>query len=159
MPSLSCMPASWDLEAAAPFTEYLRSLMREAGIQDFAELSRLTGVNQTQFSNWTRGKTRPSRESLKKITPALGLTSPLMLYLAAGLDEPGDHQLEQPPDFAVLPRPLQELYEVYERFAALGQTDRVLSAIQLVLPGLKAELAMVEGIHAPRTNVRRRRPA
>jgi transcriptional regulator with XRE-family HTH domain len=154
------MPATgWDVEQAAPFTEYLRSLMREAGIADFAELSRLTGVNQTQFSNWTRGKSRPSRENLKKIAPALGLARPLMLYLAAGLDEPGDHELERAPDFAVLPRPLQELYELYGRFAALGQTDKVLSAIQLVLPGLKAELAEVERIHATRTNVRRRRTA
>jgi transcriptional regulator with XRE-family HTH domain len=151
------MPATWD---PAQFGIYLRSLMDAEGITDFAELSRRTGVNQTQFSNWTRGKTRPSRENLKKVAPALGLTSAGMLYVAAGLEDAEDVGFQEPPDFTVLPKEFQDLREVYAKFDAAGRGDSVLSAIRLVVRGLKDELAEVEAIERRRSsqpNVRPRR--
>lgn len=136
-PNFNCVPATWPIEE---FNAYLRSLMDNAQIADYAELSRLTGVSQTQFSNWRRGLTQPGRRSLKRIAPALGLRSPVTLYLAAGLDEQEDLELESQPDFTVLPKPFQDLVEVYEQLKALGLEDMALSSIRVVVAGLKAEL-------------------
>lgn len=136
-PNLTCVPASWPVEE---FREYLRALMDAAGIPDYAELSRLTTVSQTQFSNWRRGISQPSRPALKKIAPALGLNSPVMLYIAAGLDEQRDLQLEARPDFTVLPKPLEELLEVYRQLKELGLEEMALSSIRVVVAGLRAQL-------------------
>lgn len=135
---------SWPV---AEFNGYLRQLMDAAGIGTFADLSRLSGVSQNQFSNWRRGLAQPSRENLRKIAPALGLQSPLMLFIAAGHD------------FAVLPQPFQELRELYERLSARGEGGTVLAAIRLILPALRDAAAQSEDDHSTRTNVRPRRTA
>lgn len=114
--------------------------MDAAGIENFAELSRLTGVSQNQFSNWRRGLAQPSRENLRKIAPAVNLRSPVTLYLAAGLEEQEHLELDSAPDFTVLPRPFQDLREVYEQLKALGRDDIVLSSITVLVGGLHAEL-------------------
>lgn len=114
--------------------------MDAAGIADFAELHRLTGVSQTQFSNWRRGISQPSRENLKRIAPALSLKSPVTLYLAAGIDEREDLELEAVPDFTVLPKPFLDLRHVYELAKSLGREDLVLSSISVLVAGLRAEL-------------------
>lgn len=143
----------------AEFNAYLRQLMDAAGLENYAELSRLSGVSQNQFSNWRRGLAQPSRDNLRKIAPALRLESPVMLFIAAGHDDHEELGLDERPDFAVLPQPFQELREVYERLSASGQGDLVLDAIRLVLPALRARAQEIEGFHAPRTNVRRPRSA
>lgn len=131
------MPATWPVE---DFRTYLRSLMNAAGIADYAELSELTGVNQTQFSNWNRGKSRPSRENLKRIAPVLGLRSPVTLYIASGQDAHEDLQLDDQPNFTVLPKPLRDLIDVYEQMSSLGREDVVLTSVSVLVAGLKAEL-------------------
>lgn len=150
-PNVSCVPATWPFE---DFGRYLRALMDNAGIPDFAELSRLTGVSQSQFSMWRRGMTQPSRRNLKRIAPALGLNSPLTLYLTAGLDEQEDLELDSQPDFTVLPKPFLELLEVYEELQRVGQEDMVLSSIRVLVDGLKAQ---VRGVQAAQPSGRRRR--
>jgi transcriptional regulator with XRE-family HTH domain len=136
-PTVTCVPASWPVE---DFREYVRALMDAAGIPDYAELSRLTGVSQTQFSNWRRGNSQPSRLALKKIYRALGLKSPVPLYIAAGLDTHEELELEDQPSLAVLPKPLAELLEVFEQMRALGLEDMALSSIRVVVAGLRAQL-------------------
>lgn len=136
-PTLTCVPASWPFEE---FREYLRALMDAAGIPDYAELSRLTDVSQTQYSNWRRGISQPSRAALKKVYPVLGLKSPVPLYIAAGLDTHEELELDSRPDLTVLPRPMQELLEVYEQLKAVGLEEVALSSIRIVVDGLKAQV-------------------
>lgn len=135
-PTFDCVPAIWPVE---DFNRYLRTLMDNAGVRDFAELSRLTSVNQSQFSLWRRGKTQPSRANLKRIAPTLGVP-PVLLYIQAGLDAEADLDLESVPDFAALPKPFHELREVYERWTELGRGDEALRSISVLVAGLKAEL-------------------
>lgn len=119
--------------------------MTNAGIADYAELSRLSGVSQTQLSNWRRGLAQPSRQALKKIAPALNVP-PVVLYIQAGLDAEEDLALESVPDFSALPKQFHDLRDAYERMAALGRGDDALRSIALLVAGLRAELAEVEGI-------------
>jgi transcriptional regulator with XRE-family HTH domain len=133
---------SWPVD---DFREYLWALMRNAGIADYAELSRLTSVSQNQFSNWRRGLAQPSRESLKKIAPTLGVP-PVLLYIQAGLDEHQDLDLTPQPDFSALPRPFHDLREVYERLNDLGRGAEALRSISVLVAGLKAEIAEAEAI-------------
>lgn len=136
-PTVDCVPATWPVEE---FATYIRALMEKAGIPDFADLSRLSGVSQSQFSYWTRGKTQPSRRNLKRIASPLGLRSPVTLYIAAGLDAEEDLELDAQVDFTVLPKPFQDLRHVYERAKAMGREDLVISSISVLVSGLNAEL-------------------
>jgi transcriptional regulator with XRE-family HTH domain len=142
-PTVDCMSATWPVE---DFNEYLRTLMVNAGIADYAELSRLTNVNQSQFSLWRRGKTQPSRGTLKRIYGVLGLKSPVTLYVAAGLDAEEDLELGERVDFTVLPKPFHDLREVYERLNDLGRGPEALRSISVLVAGLKAEVAELESI-------------
>lgn len=139
--SLDCVPETWPHEQ---FAVYLRALMDAAGIADYAELSRLTGVNQSQFSNWRRGRSQPSASTLNRIAPVLG-QPPVKLYVMAGLNVEEDFDLSQEPDFTALPRPFHDLREIYEQAAATGEGDRVLEAILLLVAGLKAQLTPKSG--------------
>lgn len=116
--------------------------MDAVGIADYAELSRVTGVNQSQFSNWRRGRSQPSAATLKRIAPALD-TPPVKLYIMAGLDSEADLDLSQEPDFSALPKAFHDLREVYERAAAAGRGDEVLNAMSLLVAGLNVQLVPV----------------
>lgn len=135
-PSLTCMPASWPFEE---FRLYLRALMENAGITDYAELSRLSGVSQTQFSNWRRGLSQPSRAALKKVAPVVRVP-PVALYFQAGLDEAEDLDMSEAPDLSVWPKEFHDLHAVYERFAAAGRGQEVLEAMGTLRLGLSARL-------------------
>lgn len=136
--NLSHVSKSWPVE---DFNTYLRALMSAAGIDNYAELSRLTGVSQNQFSNWRRGLAQPSRENLRKVAPAVGLRSAVTLYLAAGLEDQEHLELDSAPDFTVLPKPFHDLRDVYEQLKDLGREDLALSSIAVLVGGLQAELA------------------
>lgn len=150
-PTVACVSTSWPVE---DFRAYLRALMDAAGIVDYAELSRLSGVSQTQLSNWRRGLSQPSRAALKRLVRPLQLKSPVTLYIAAGLDAHEDLELEAVPDFTVLPREFQDLREVYERLKAIGQEDVVLSSVRVLVAGLRAQLDVTES-HRPTGRQRR----
>jgi transcriptional regulator with XRE-family HTH domain len=135
-PTLSRVSKRWPYEE---FGVYLRALMDNQGIENYAELSRLTQVSQNQFSNWRRGLAQPSRENLRKIAPVLGLNSPVMLYVAAGLEDHEDLQMDGTPDFTVLPRVFQDLRELYEEMAAAGRGDEVIRSVSVLVSGLRAE--------------------
>lgn len=152
-PTVACVPTSWPVDE---FRAYLRALMDAAGIPDYAELSRLSGVSQTQFSNWRRGLSQPSRPALKKVAPVLGLKSPVTLYLAAGIDEHEDLQLPEQVDFTVLPKQFEDLRHVYEQMKAIGREDLVLSSISVLVAGLKAELDAELRRRQPQPSGRRR---
>lgn len=153
-PTVTCVPASWPYEE---FRVYLRTLMDAAGIPDYAELSRLTNVSQTQYSNWRRGMSQPSRDALKKIYQVLGLKSPVPLYIAAGLDTIEELELAEQPNFTVLPRPLTDLIEVVEQLREVGREDVALSSIAVVVAGLRAELAAEIAKRTNQPSGRRRR--
>lgn len=139
--NLSRVSKSWPVEQ---FNDYLRALMAAQGIDNYAELSRLTGVSQNQFSNWRRGLAQPSATTLNRIAGALD-TAPVKLYVMAGLNVEEDFDLSQEPDFTALPRPFHDLREIYEQAAATGEGDRVLEAILLLVAGLKAQLTPKSG--------------
>lgn len=141
-PTVTCMPASWPVEE---FRDYLRALMTGAGIADYAELSRLSGVSQTQFSNWRHGISQPSRAALKKIAPLLHVP-PVLLYLQAGLDNSRDLDLSEAPDLTVWPREFHNLHAVYERFAAAGRGAEVLDAIATLTLGLDARIGKARAV-------------
>ncbi len=136
------------------FAEYLRALMDTAGISDYAELSRLSGINQTQLSNWRRGISQPSRESLSKIAPVLGVRAS-NLWLVADLADEEELGLDERPDLTVLPRAIAELIDVW-RDGRLSDEQRaaLLSAVALAVSGVRAQLGKPD-----RGRPIRRRPA
>lgn len=152
--TLSHVGKTWPVE---DFNIYLRALMDAEAIETYAELSRLTGVSQNQFSNWRRGLAQPSRDNLRKIAPALGLRTPVTLYIQAGLDEQDELELGSEPDFRVLPKPLLELRDVYEQMKQLGREDVVLSSVSVLVAGLKAELANETARRGAQPSGRRKR--
>lgn len=63
--------------------DYLRDAMAAARIPNAAELSRLTGVNESQISRWLRGVGQPDVSNLRRLSPALRIPM-LDLLVAAG---------------------------------------------------------------------------
>lgn len=122
------------------FREYLLACMDRAGVADYAELSRITGVSQTQLSNWRYGKSQPSQASLRKIAPALGV-APVNLYIAAELNDSAELELTQVPDLRVGPREFQDLAELWDD-ARLTDEQRsfVRRSVATLVAGLRAEL-------------------
>lgn len=139
------------------FNRRLETLMREADprIRDRAHLSELSGVDQTQLSNWRRGKTRPSRESLRKIAAVLGVL-PVYLYIAAGLDEPADLGIERHAEPPIIPKEINELVDLYND-PALAEEHRAMIRAQargtvLAIRALAADKAPA-GRRSPRRRV------
>lgn len=129
---------SWPVDE---FRDYLRLLMTAAHIPDFAELSRLTGVSQTQLSNWRRGLAKPSRESLKRIAPSLGVP-PVKLYLAAGVTDAEELDLSGQVDLTVLPAEIRDFITLYldDRLTD-DQRRYARQTVAYITSGLRAELA------------------
>jgi transcriptional regulator with XRE-family HTH domain len=136
-PTLFGVPKSWPVEE---FREYLLACMKRAQIPDFAELSRLTGVSQTQLSNWRYGKSQPSQGSLKKIAPVLGV-APVNLYIAAGVNDSEELELTQAPDLRVGPREFQDLAELWDDSRLTDeQRSFIRRSVATLVAGLQAEL-------------------
>jgi len=125
------------------FREYLRRLMDETRprIPDFAELSRLTGINQSLFSRWRSGQVQPGVDSLRKVAAALNV-QPVRLYLAAGLTDAAELGLAGEVDMTVVPAEIRELIALYLD-ARLSDEQRtyVRRIVADVSAGLRAELA------------------
>jgi transcriptional regulator with XRE-family HTH domain len=134
------VPVKWPHEE---FTRYLLALMAEAGIGDYAELSRLSGVNQTQFSNWRKGTSRPSHDNLSKIAPHLG-TKTIALWVVAGLVSEADLDLPAPLDLTVFPREFVELLELYrdERLTE-DQREFVRESVAMLTSGVRGRIENV----------------
>lgn len=124
----------WPVE---DFRVYLDTKMREAGFKNDAELAAAAGINASLLSRWRSGRAQPSRKSLKQVAPVLRV-SPVMLYLAAGLDAAED--LDVNADADAWPEQLHELRSLTERFDALGHGDTVRRDIARLIAGLRAEL-------------------
>lgn len=139
--SVPSMPKAWPV---VEFQEYLRALMDAAGIADFAELHRRTGVGQWQFSTWKQGKNQPSAASLRRIAPALNV-SPLKLFLAAGVNDAEELDLSGQPDLTVLPDEIRDLIALYldERISE-DQRRYARQAVAYIASGLRAEMAKSE---------------
>jgi transcriptional regulator with XRE-family HTH domain len=136
-PNVFYMPTTWPVEE---FVAYLRALMSEANISDYAELSRLSGVSQTQFSNWRKGTSRPSRESLSKIAKVLDV-KPVNLWLTAGIADKDDLDLAEQPDLAVLPRELLDLINLWRTDALTDQEREFLrTSIAALISGIRNDV-------------------
>lgn len=136
-PNVFHVPTAWPVD---DFAAYLLALMREARISDYAELSRISGVNQTQFSNWRQGKSQPSRESLNKVARALGVP-PVSLWLMAGLADEQELDMAERPDLTVLPREFTELLELWrDEKLTEQQRELVRSSVAVLVGGLRAQL-------------------
>lgn len=138
--TLSPMSTAWPVEE---FQEYLRALMDEARIANFGELSRLTGVSENQFSRWKLGKSQPSAANLRRIAPALDV-APVALFIAAGLNDPAELDLDQP-DLTVVPAEIRDLISLYgdDRLKD-EQRSFIRQSIANLTAGLRAHLAGVE---------------
>lgn len=134
------------------FRDYLRALMTEQGIPDYAELSRISGVSQNQFSNWRRGLSQPSRESLSKVARALRV-KPANLWLMAGLADEDDLGLDERPDLSVLPREFTELLDLWgDARLTDSQREFLRTSVALLVSGLRGQL----GKDGPTRPIRRR---
>lgn len=136
-PTVFGVPKSWPRE---DFVEYLSALMRRAGIADYATLSRLSGVSQSQLSNWHNDKAQPSQASLKKIAPHLGV-KPGNLYIVAGINDADEFDSRQADDYLVGPSEVGDLVELWND-PRLNDDQRsfIRRSISTLVSGLRAEL-------------------
>jgi transcriptional regulator with XRE-family HTH domain len=136
--SVPAMSKAWPV---AEFQAYLRACMGAAGISDFAELSRRTGVGQWQFSTWKQGKNQPSAASLRRIAPALDVPA-IKLFLAAGVNDADELDLSDQPDLTVLPAEIKDFIALYldERLTD-DQRRYARQTVAYIASGLRAELA------------------
>lgn len=139
-PTVFGVPPTWPAEE---FRAYLRALMDMAGIADYAELSRLADVSQTQMSLWRRGLAQPKQESLSKIASVLGV-APVKLWYQAGLISMDDLNMADAPDLRVLPPEIRELIELLiaswedSRLGPEGR-DFMRRSLAAYIAGLRAE--------------------
>lgn len=136
--SIPTMPKAWPV---AEFQDYLRALMAAAGVADFAELSRRTGVGQWQFSTWKQGRNQPSAASLRRLAPALNV-SPIKLFLAAGVNDAEELDLSAQPDLTVLPTEIGDLIALYEDPKTSDEQRSFLRrSLAALVAGVRAEVA------------------
>jgi len=81
--------------------EIYERIIKEKGYNS-AAVSRGTGISQTVFSEWKKGKSAPKADKLKKIADFLGVS---MEYLTTGVNEDGFYYDQETLQLA------QELYE------------------------------------------------
>lgn len=94
------------------FNAYLEDLMAANGIVDRAELSRVSGVSNSQFSTWKKGTYRPSRDKLRQV--AAVLNEPLIhLEIKAGLVDTSELEIPEP-TFEVRSRPVVKFLGYYD---------------------------------------------
>src|SRR5690348_14348892 len=100
MPELGGNPARslLPMSKSGGWENYLRDAMSAAKIPNAAELSRLTGVNESQISRWLRGVGQPDVSNLRRLSPALNIPI-LELLVAAGHITSGEAKIRdvQPP--------------------------------------------------------------
>lgn len=124
--------SSWPAET---FNRYLGNLMKASGIADYAELSRLSGVNQTNLSNYKLGRAQPSIEILNRLADVLQV-KPVLLWIQAGRVSPSDLDLSGEPRFEVAPPEVRELAAIVEK---LPESDRrsLLDAVSMLIAGYR----------------------
>jgi transcriptional regulator with XRE-family HTH domain len=64
------------------FNRFLEECMEAATIKNRAELSRLTGISETQFSKWLYGAYRPSTRLLDVLAGALDVPTEDLMFKA-----------------------------------------------------------------------------
>lgn len=148
--TVSSVGKTWPSET---FERHLRALMDRERIRNWAELSRLSGVSETQLSNWRAGSSQPNMASLDRLAPVLD-TPPHTLYIAAGLLSPQQLGMEQAVDLTVLPREFQDLIDLYAQADTSGR-ELIRQHIAFALRGLAALLTE----DPPRPSPKRRRSA
>jgi transcriptional regulator with XRE-family HTH domain len=122
---------------ADDFRDYLDEKMRDAGLPRAADLAAAAGIDASVISKWRRGIQQPSRKNLKAIAPALRV-APVMLYIAAGLDQAED--LDVNADAEGWPPQFHDLRTLYERLDAAGRGDAARRDLARMVAGWRAEL-------------------
>jgi transcriptional regulator with XRE-family HTH domain len=138
----------WPVEQ---FNTYLEAAMQAAGIRDRQHLSKLTGLNNTQFSYWKRGISQPTRDSLEKLAPVLDVPVNALL-VEAGRANVADYEVA--PDTSLIPKQFRELLAVYEQ-APESERRTLLSTLEVLTAGVRSRLAAAE----PQPTRRAARPA
>lgn len=133
-------------------SRYLDKAMRAEGVRNDAELSRLSGVKQTQISNWRRGLNRPTADLLDRIARTLNVPA-VTLYALAGRMPSDDGAA---PDLTVLPPELRDLIALWTD-PGLGDSDRetLLINIRTIVRGMRALLPPAPSATKRRTNTGR----
>lgn len=134
--------SEWDPRS---FSAYLDAAMRNQGIRNDAELSRLSEIRQTQIGNWRNGAARPSMRLLRQLAKALNV-APNNLYVLAGwLDK------EEPkgPDFGLLPPEIKNLIVLYDQMTTDVGRRQIREQIDVAVRGLQAKFAENDEPEAP----------
>jgi len=76
-------PGGWPV---GDFREYLGRLMRKKNIPTVAVLARLSGINDTQLSNWRNGIAQPNPTSLQRLAEFFDVPLGEMLVMAGYAD-------------------------------------------------------------------------
>jgi transcriptional regulator with XRE-family HTH domain len=66
-----CGATFWRVSNGEGWSDYLADLMRRAGFANAADLSRASGIDQTQISRWLRGHGQPSLDNLRRLSPVV----------------------------------------------------------------------------------------
>jgi transcriptional regulator with XRE-family HTH domain len=135
---------------AEDFRVYLDEKMRDAGLPRAADLAAAAGIDASLISKWRRGIQQPSRKNLKAIAPVLRV-APVMLYLAAGLDEAED--LDVNADADSWPGGFHELRTLFERLDAAGSGEVARRDLARLIASWRTDLDELE---RARPNSRRR---
>lgn len=108
-PSNDRKPKNWPY---AQFNADLDAWMAAQEIPDRTTLARLAGIEPSLPSNWLYGYSKPSRASLRKIAPILGVDV-RHLEVSAGLANPAEVGLAEGEQAEPTPRQLRVLIEHY----------------------------------------------
>lgn len=98
------------------------------------KLAEMLGWNHTKLHGWRTGRQRPSFASLTELAGILK-EEPRKLWVLAGLASAQEAGLQGSPEPQPLPRPLQELIEMYwasdknARTVLLGQVEFLLDGM------------------------------
>lgn len=97
--------------------EIFEKLLQEKGITSY-KVAKATGISQTTFSDWKRGRSTPKTDNMQKIADYLGVT---LDYLNTGVNAE--------PQPRIMTDQEKRIYEYAKRLLALGMTPEKLEKL------------------------------
>lgn len=97
--------------------EIFEKLLQEKGITSY-KVAKATGISQTTFSDWKRGRSTPKTDNMQKIADYLGVT---LDYLNTGVNAGSQPQ--------IMTEYEKRIYEYAKKLLALGMTPEKLEKL------------------------------
>jgi transcriptional regulator with XRE-family HTH domain len=129
----------WSAPDREPFLRWLDRVKEQHGMASDNKLAEMLGWNHTKLHGWRTGRQRPSFTSLTELAGILG-EEPRKLWVLAGLASAEEAGLEGSPEPQPLPRPIQELIDVYWRSDKNARTV-LLGQVEFLLDGMAGRTA------------------